>query len=31
MLNKNPNNQWYGTNGGADTQDSIFLLSLDEV
>lgn len=31
VLNKNFNNQWYGTNGGADTQDSIFLLSLDEV
>ena len=31
MLNKNPDNQWFGTNGGADTQDSIFLLSLEEV
>ncbi len=31
VINKNPNNQWYGTNGGEDTQDSIFLLSLDEV
>lgn len=31
VLNKNPNNQWYGTYGGADTHDSIFLLSLDEV
>nr|WP_294489889.1 DUF6273 domain-containing protein [uncultured Anaerosporobacter sp.] len=30
-LNKNLNNQWYGTDGGADTRDSIFLLSLDEV
>ncbi len=31
VLNKNPNNQWYGTYGGEDTQDRIFLLSLDEV
>lgn len=31
VLNKNLNNQWYGTNGGVDTRDSIFLLSLDEV
>ncbi len=30
-LNKNLDNQWYGTNGGEDTQDSIFLLSLEEV
>jgi len=31
VLNKNPANQWYGTKGGEDTWDSIFLLSLDEV
>lgn len=31
VLNKNPDNQWYGTPGGADTQDSVFLLNLDEV
>ena len=31
VLNQNPNNQWYGTAGGSDTQDSIFLLSLEEV
>lgn len=31
VLNKNLNNQWYGTNGGVDTRDSIFLPSLDEV
>jgi hypothetical protein len=31
VINKNPDNQWYGTKGGADTKDSIFLLSLDEV
>jgi len=28
---KNKNNQWYGTNGGADTSDKIFLLSITEV
>jgi len=26
----NPDNLWYGTNGGNDTQDKIFLLSLEE-
>ncbi len=31
VLNKNPDNQWYGSKGGADTRDSIFLLSLEEV
>ncbi|MDL2293485.1 DUF6273 domain-containing protein [Ruminococcaceae bacterium OttesenSCG-928-D13] len=31
VTNKNPDNQWYGTRGGADSQDHIFLLSLDEV
>lgn len=31
VLNKNLDNQWYGTNGGEDTQDNIFLLSLEEV
>ncbi len=30
VLNKNPGNQWYGSKGGADTQDSIFLLSIEE-
>ncbi len=30
-LNKNFDNQWYGTKGGEDTRDSIFLLSLEEV
>jgi len=29
--NANPNNPWYGTPGGNDTMDKIFLLSLDEV
>ncbi|MDR2505592.1 MAG: DUF6273 domain-containing protein [Oscillospiraceae bacterium] len=29
-LNQNLDNQWYGTMGGADTQDNIFLLSLEE-
>jgi len=28
--NKNSDNQWYGTNGGPDTRDSIFLLSIEE-
>lgn len=31
VINKNPDNHWYGTPGGEDTQDSIFLLSLEEV
>ena len=31
VTNVNENNQWYGTNGGADTQDKIFLLSIAEV
>jgi len=29
--NTNPNNPWYGTNGGNTTVDKIFLLSLHEV
>jgi len=31
VVNKNLNNQWFGTNGGAETRDSIFLLSVEEV
>ncbi len=31
VLNKNPDNQWYGTNGGEDTKDRIFLLGIEEV
>lgn len=31
VINKNPNNQWYGTTGGTDTKDNIFLLSIEEV
>lgn len=31
VLNKNPDNQWYGSKGGADTRDYIFLLSVEEV
>jgi hypothetical protein len=31
ITNKNPDNQWYGSKGGVDTRDSIFLLSLEEV
>ena len=29
--NNNPNNPWYGTSGGNETVDKIFLLSLDEL
>lgn len=31
VLNINPDNHWYGTDGGRDTYDKVFLLSLDEV
>jgi len=31
VTNVNANNQWFGTHGGANTQDRIFLLSLAEV
>ena len=31
VINKNPDNQWYGTKGGEDTRDRIFLLSMEEV
>jgi len=31
VRNSNPPNPWYGTDGGADTIDKIFLLSLDEL
>ena len=31
VTNKNRNNQWYGTNGGEDTQDRIFLLDIEDV
>ena len=30
VVNKNPDNQWYGTKGGEKTKDHIFLLSLEE-
>jgi hypothetical protein len=30
VTNKNLDNQWYGTKGGEETQDSIFLLSIEE-
>jgi hypothetical protein len=30
-LNENKDNQWWGAEGGADTSDRIFLLSLEEV
>ncbi len=29
--NTNPGNPWYGVDGGADTDDYIFLLSMDDV
>jgi len=31
LIIKNPDNHWYGTKGGKDTKDSIFILSLEEV
>lgn len=31
VVNKNPDNQWYGSKGGVDTMDRVFLLSLEEV
>ena len=31
VVNTNENNQWYGTSGGASTNDRIFLLSVSEV
>ncbi len=30
VWNKNPDNPWYGTKGGADTLDRIFLLSMEQ-
>ncbi|HET6784583.1 MAG TPA: DUF6273 domain-containing protein [Erysipelotrichaceae bacterium] len=30
-LNKNPDNNWYKADGGEDTLDKIFILSMDEV
>ncbi|MBN1968710.1 MAG: hypothetical protein JXR48_04285 [Candidatus Delongbacteria bacterium] len=31
VINKNIDNNWYGSNGGNDTNDNIFLLSIEEV
>lgn len=31
VVNKNLDNQWYGSRGGEDTEDYIFLLSIEEV
>jgi hypothetical protein len=31
VVNRNSDNQWFKTNGGIDTTDNIFLLSLEEV
>lgn len=30
-INSNPGNSWYGVDGGEDTEDYIFILSIDEV
>ncbi len=30
VTNKNPDNPWYAAKGGGDTQDHLFLLSIDE-
>ena len=30
VLNKNLDNEWYGSKGGVDTEDRIFLLSIEE-
>ncbi|MDU5110549.1 MAG: DUF6273 domain-containing protein [Clostridium sp.] len=31
VINKNSNNPWYGTNGGEDTKDRIFLLDIEDL
>lgn len=31
VVNKNLDNPWFGTSGGADTQDRIFLLDIEDV
>lgn len=31
VLNKNPDNPWFGTLGGCDTEDKIFIPSLEEL
>lgn len=31
VINKNPDNPWFGTIGGNDTEDKIFILSLEEL
>ena len=31
VINKNPDNPWFGTIGGDDTEDKIFILSLEEL
>jgi hypothetical protein len=31
VRNKNPDNPWFGTAGGVDTEDKIFILSLEEL
>lgn len=31
VMNQNPDNPWFGTIGGAETEDKIFILSLEEL
>lgn len=31
VINRNLDNEWYGSKGGEDTEDRIFLLSIEEV
>jgi len=31
VINKNPDNPWYGAKGGEDTEDKIFLLTIEDV
>jgi len=31
VQNKNPDNPWFGTIGGVDTEDKVFILSLEEL
>ena len=30
VINKNPDNKWYNSKGGADTEDRVFILSIEE-
>jgi dipeptidyl aminopeptidase/acylaminoacyl peptidase len=31
VINKNPDNPWFNTLGGCDTEDKVFILSLEEI